>query len=776
MRRVFLVLLVAILFVNVSVFSKEEKLTVLFTGETHSYLYPCDCPLNPDGGLSRRSTLIRTIKEKQAATLALDAGGAFAGGKYDEKTQGVSADKSRTGFNLKAMEIMGYYVISLGDEEFAFGLDYLTEKMLSSKIAFISDNIYRPSGELFARPYVIKQFGDIRVGIIGVSTQEMLTGEFREALSGLRITDPVVATGKVLGTLRARTDLIIVLSHLGEELSKELIKNISGIDLLINAHRKISSRPFDRINDTVFAQFSFQGKSVGRVDFVFDEKRSLVDTRVKEIKLKQNIKNDPQIDSLLSEYEASVEKLEKKVQLDLYVMSDCPYGKEAETVLFPLAEELGKMVDLNLYYLVNKEGDSFTSLHGHSEVMEDRRQLAVANLYPDKLSAYIALYNHGVSGENVLRELGLEVSADEINSEKITAQLNEHAERSRRLRISSSPTLYINNVLYQGGFGALELRKYLCGLLPPAARSASRTCQKIPECLTNADCAGEKGKIGRCVDAGQLNAECEYQDAIVFNCQVVIADDCLMCNQFDIITTTEQLFPGVQLSIVEKDSPEGRALIEKYTLKLLPAYLFSPQVRKAYNYNEVKEGFIPLGDMLALEPGLVGASYFVNRNIKGNQLDIFVAALGLRGRKIVRDIIEYLEENPTSVKVNFHITGFIDEKNEVSARLGLREEEEARRMLVLKKLFPAKFLTYLKISRVESSYWQDALIALKLEPQKIRALAEGELGHQLFRKEAELSTSLGINEELAFLINNRELAQIKSLDTFRALLQKLSTK
>ncbi|MDD5730906.1 MAG: hypothetical protein PHN57_07255, partial [Candidatus Omnitrophica bacterium] len=98
-----------------------RDITILYSGETHSMLYPCNCPFEPDGGVARRATLAKELRKQNPDSLFLDSGGFFGGGLMDEYTQNTQLDKERTLVNLKAMSLMKYDAVTLGDDELDFG-------------------------------------------------------------------------------------------------------------------------------------------------------------------------------------------------------------------------------------------------------------------------------------------------------------------------------------------------------------------------------------------------------------------------------------------------------------------------------------------------------------------------------------------------------------------------------------------------------------------------------------------------------------------------------
>lgn len=60
------------------------------------------------------------------------------------------------------------------------------------------------------------------------------------------------------------------------------------------------------------------------------------------------------------------EKTDKPVA-QLYVMSFCPYGIQAETTMKPVVDLLGSKVSIEPHFIVSVKDDTVTSLHGYNE-------------------------------------------------------------------------------------------------------------------------------------------------------------------------------------------------------------------------------------------------------------------------------------------------------------------------------------------------------------------------------------------------------------------------
>ncbi|NOQ38626.1 hypothetical protein GQ472_07125, partial [archaeon] len=85
---------------------------------------------------------------------------------------------------------------------------------------------------------------------------------------------------------------------------------------------------------------------------------------------------------------------EKPVTLDMYIMSQCPYGVQAEDGAIPAVKKLKDSVNYNIYFIANDNGDgTFSSLHGQPEVDENMRQICIMEKYPEQFLDYLTCLN-----------------------------------------------------------------------------------------------------------------------------------------------------------------------------------------------------------------------------------------------------------------------------------------------------------------------------------------------------------------------------------------------
>ncbi len=362
------VLLITLLFCLATIGQVQAKqLTILYTGDTHAALYPCDCPLAPNGGIARRASAIRHIRDGTPNVLLLDSGGACAGGMYDEHTGGIALDKARTRLYLKAMQQMGYAALALGDDELGFGLDFLQSINTSSTMKILSANAFdSASAKLIAAPYIMKHIDDTQIALIGLTPAGVpLEMEIREPLASLRQTLMQIKE-------KHKPDLLIVLSHLGEEKSRELLHEFPEVNILINGHSKNSLEMSEQIGSSLLLQFSFQGRKLGRLDIELDENNNVVDYKPQYINMSAEIADDVNMSALLEEFKPVAQLA--RVAIDFYVMYGCPYCREAEGVMQQVVAELGDKLDLALYFVPH--GEEFDA----REVTETKVNLLILNI------------------------------------------------------------------------------------------------------------------------------------------------------------------------------------------------------------------------------------------------------------------------------------------------------------------------------------------------------------------------------------------------------------
>jgi len=162
-----------------------------------------------------------------------------------------------------------------------------------------------------------------------------------------------------------------------------------------------------------------------------------------------------------------------KPQLELFVMSFCPFGLEAERRLIPKVRKYLDKVDFKIYFIAERDEKAkggelpFRSLHGKAEVVEDIRQVVIQRIFPEKFFDYL-LCRAGNLREpwvKCARKVGIDVMRvnDVMESGEGLRWFEENIKRGNELGIRGSPTLLLNGrrisvwrVAGRGGGGLCE--------------------------------------------------------------------------------------------------------------------------------------------------------------------------------------------------------------------------------------------------------------------------------------------------------------------------------
>lgn len=317
-----------------SVFAQNTDLEILHTNDVHGRLLPYTFGgSNNDellGGVARRFTLINEIRQQTPKTffLLLDSGDIAQGSMFFNIYNGIP--------DIEFMNEQGYDAATIGNHEFDKGSLILSELVDKAKFPFLAANLqFDKQSPLYGKikPYLIKDFNNIKVGIIGIVTDEI------KLLSNIgkytKVLNPVKSVKKYIKEIDKDTDVIIILSHFGYDNDKYLASRIKNADIIIggHSHTAITSPAF--INDlNKHPIIIVQAGEFGR--FLGDLKVKVADDQVSFVSYKLHT-----IDSSISPDSLIVDKL-KSFQDQIDKSSQIIIGKTLTSINFIRDEVRGK--------------------------------------------------------------------------------------------------------------------------------------------------------------------------------------------------------------------------------------------------------------------------------------------------------------------------------------------------------------------------------------------------------------------------------------------------
>ena len=144
---------------------------------------------------------------------------------------------------------MGYAAINIGELEVIEETDRWND-LAGSDLPLVSTNAVVPKGSLVeAPPYVIREIESargrvVRVGLLGLAAPA-------PGSTAIEFADPIESARRYAAELAGRVDVLVALAQMAEAGSRELVKKVPEIDIVIGA-----------ANDAHLTEPLFEGESM----------------------------------------------------------------------------------------------------------------------------------------------------------------------------------------------------------------------------------------------------------------------------------------------------------------------------------------------------------------------------------------------------------------------------------------------------------------------------------------------------------------------------------
>lgn len=208
----------------------EGKLQVMFTGNIRGNVSPCGCKVSK-GGVARLASFVQRHTDPTANWLMVDAGNFVdrAGAK------GGCSDKCQ--FLVTSYEGLKYDVLNVARQEISMGYETLVAMRDTVKsVDFVSANLVdAATNRPLFKPYVIKDYGNMKVGIIGlVRDADFPATSSLIDTTKFRVTSTKAAADRYLPEVAKKANAIVLLCELSSDDLDTLISSHPEIDFVIS--------------------------------------------------------------------------------------------------------------------------------------------------------------------------------------------------------------------------------------------------------------------------------------------------------------------------------------------------------------------------------------------------------------------------------------------------------------------------------------------------------------------------------------------------------------
>ena len=208
---------------------------------------------------------------------------------------------------------------------------------------------------------------------------------------------------------------------------------------------------------------------------------------------------------------ADVPKSEKP-EVEVFVMSHCPFGTQIEKGIIPVVKLLGKKIDFNLRFV-------YYAMHGKTELDEQTRQYCIEKGQNSKLIPYLECFLAEGDSEACVKEANvnkgvLETCMEQTDEKyKITEQFEDqstwlngryplfdvHKELNEKYDIQGSPGLVVNGKQISSGRSSAALLATICNAFEEAPEECSEELDAAtPDPGFGYEASGSAGSAGSC--------------------------------------------------------------------------------------------------------------------------------------------------------------------------------------------------------------------------------------------------------------------------------------
>ncbi|ROT27950.1 ExeM/NucH family extracellular endonuclease [Micromonospora sp. HM5-17] len=310
--------------------SGPVELQLLSINDFHGRLEsPTTVGGQPVGGAAQLAGLVEQLRAENPNTVFVSGGDNIGASTFISAIDGDNP-------TIDALNAMGLAASAVGNHEFDKGIADLTGRVADrADFPLLGANVYR--GDERALPaYAVTEVGGVRLGFVGVVTEQTASLVSPDGIAGITFRDPVAEANAVAAQLKdgdeanGEADVVVLLAHEGaatenidsaEELANDPVfgpftRVDATIDVIVSGH---THQPYafelpvpgtDRLRPVIQAED--YGKRLGRVTLTYDPAARAVtaaDARLVDV---VGAPEDPAVAQIVADAKVRAEELGKQ--------------------------------------------------------------------------------------------------------------------------------------------------------------------------------------------------------------------------------------------------------------------------------------------------------------------------------------------------------------------------------------------------------------------------------------------------------------------------------
>lgn len=331
---------------------QELLFTIMHTNDEHSALFPTPLmdynPLedNPSsGGFARLAQAVQDVRHRlgDEPSLLISGGDYLSGSPFSWLAlDGRAAE-------LTLMQQLGYDVITIGNHEYDYGPEVLAAYFRAAgypeaaeRTAIVASNTVIPTDHALSQIGVkqthIKRLANgLTIGFFGLMGIE--ASEVAPAAPPVEFSEQQAAAQAAVQTLQAAdVDLIVAVSHCGDDEDRVIAEAVPGIDIIIGGHSHTTLEQTLVVNQTIIVQTGTKLSNLGLLRLAYNPEtdalrlRNLDENEPFLISLDESIPFNPLFTNKVETYANNLNDLLKRMTGGRVNSIDKPVLSSAFTV------------------------------------------------------------------------------------------------------------------------------------------------------------------------------------------------------------------------------------------------------------------------------------------------------------------------------------------------------------------------------------------------------------------------------------------------------------
>lgn len=291
--------------------TKRKKITILQTTDVHCQTLPHDelfwennqMVFRKTGGYAKIKTYFNAIRKNNPNVFSIDTGDMFQGSELSVKTTGEAF--------IPILNDLGYDLYLPGNWEVVYGKKSMQHLLGTLNAPKVCANMYHDlgegkRGELVFPPYYIWNVEGVKIGFLGYTDHLVPLRQSPLYSKGLLYTAPEENLKHYVEVLREQEKCayVLLISHCG--LSQQIAignnPDCEGVDYILggDTHERVR-KPIQCKYTNVVEPGAF-GSFVGKLDLEIENGKIVSDT-YELVEIKESIKDEPQMASLIEQVE-----------------------------------------------------------------------------------------------------------------------------------------------------------------------------------------------------------------------------------------------------------------------------------------------------------------------------------------------------------------------------------------------------------------------------------------------------------------------------------------